>query len=370
MLYKKFGCLQILCLVLLVGAKEAERVKRVQKRGVVENFGEGLKFAGQMFGINTAADVANLVAMAFAKKKPDFMSMFQQKQTTVDDSETEATQQEADSQEREKASAENEQRKKQTQQEKDASYEQSEPVDKSSAFSPSRFVTGVLRMIGFDATKLGALAINALILFAQTIGNAFTSPPRSINPYASQSPPPSINPYGNEEDDDVPDALRDGEREAHQPRALRAGTPIDWYLENPDEGMRRTLDDALDTRLTDRITEMIEYVEQRDGGQGGCLKLLMCKSSPIIWGMQRSVSERVTGKVANTTDEETSQKEKEKPKKLFSTDVFFTHLPTIAEFREHGTVCDERFGKECNLNADYGNRRAEKHATKKEKGNK
>lgn len=50
MRYKKFGCLHILCLVLLVGAKEAEWEKHKQKRGVVENFGEGLKFAGQMFG--------------------------------------------------------------------------------------------------------------------------------------------------------------------------------------------------------------------------------------------------------------------------------------------------------------------------------
>nr|XP_014097342.1 uncharacterized protein LOC106622629 [Bactrocera oleae] len=329
MRYKKIGCLQILCLVLLVGAKGADLEKHKQKRGVVENFGEGLKFAGQMFGINTAADVANLVAMAFAKKKPNFMSIFQKKQSTGESSETEATQQE----------------------EKDTSYEQSVQAEKSTVFSTSRFVTGVLRMIGFDATKLGALAINALMLFAQTIGSAFTSPPRSINPYASQSPPPHT-PYDNEEDDDVPDALRDGEQEAHQPRALRGGTPIDWYLENPDEGMRRTLDDALDTRLTDRITEMIEYVEKRDGGQGGCLKLLMCKSSPIIWGMQRSVSERVTGKVANTTEEAASGKEKAKPKKLFSTDVFFAHFPTMEEFRKHGAVCEERFRNECNLGDD------------------
>ncbi|XP_039963642.1 uncharacterized protein LOC120776752 [Bactrocera tryoni] len=362
MLYKKIGCLQILCLVLLVGAQEAGREKHKQKRGVAENFGEGLKFAGQMFGINTAADVANLVAMAFAKNKPDFMSMFQQKQTTGESSETAATQQEATSQEREKAPGKNQQ------QETDASYEQAAQAEKNTAFSTSRFVTGVLRMIGFDATKLGALAINALILFAQTIGSAFTSPPRSINPYASHAPS-SRTPNGNEEDDDVPDALRDSEQEAHQPRALRAGTPIDWYLENPDEGMRRTLDDALDTRLTDRITEMIEYVEKRDGGQGGCMKLLMCKSSPIIWGMQRSVSERVTGKASNTTDEGASEKEKAKPKKLFSTDVFFAHFPTMEEFSKHGAVCDERFGKECNLD-DNAKGGGQKHATKKENSNK
>lgn len=204
--------------------------------------------------------------------------------------------------------------------------------------------------------------------FSLQIGNALTLPPRSINPYTSKSSPPPTT-YDIEQDDDVPDALRDGEQETHQPRTLRAGTPIDWYLENPDEGMRRTLDDALDTRLTDRITEMIEYVEKRDGGQGGCMKLLMCKSSPIIWGMQRSVSERVTGKAANTTDGSASRKEKVQPKKIFSTNVFFAHFPTIEEFHKHGVVCDERFRKDCNLDDDVKSG-AQKHAAKKEKGNK
>lgn len=80
------------------------------------------------------------------------MSIFQKKQSTGESSETEATQQE----------------------EKDTSYEQSVQAEKSTVFSTSRFVTGVLRMIGFDATKLGALAINALMLFAQTVSRIST----------------------------------------------------------------------------------------------------------------------------------------------------------------------------------------------------
>lgn len=89
------------------------------------------------------------------------MSMFQQKQSTEEGSKAEATKQEADSQEREK----------------DASYEeaaQAAQAEKNTMFSTSRFVTGVLRMIGFDATKLGALAINALILLAQTVSRIHT----------------------------------------------------------------------------------------------------------------------------------------------------------------------------------------------------
>ncbi|XP_017493998.1 PREDICTED: uncharacterized protein LOC108382110 [Rhagoletis zephyria] len=350
----KIGCLQILCLILLVRASEHnEPTKQLNKRGVAENLGQGLKFAGQMFGINTAADVANLVAMAFGNKKPDLMSLFQQKQTNAAeaDSESDASQQDTGSQEQQPSNVKHrhrykQQQQQQQQQETDESDEQSREPLSNSEFSTSRFVTGVLRMIGFDATKLGALAINALIMIAQAIGNAFTAPTRTSAGYT----PSPTTPY-DDGDEGVPEAQRNGEQEAHQPRALREGTPIDWYLENPNEGMRRTLNDALDTQLTERITEMIENVEQQEGQQAGCIKLLMCKSSPIIWGMQRSVSERVTGKATtdNTVEDNAEGKKKAKPKKLFSTDVFFAHFPTLEEFREHGAICEERFGKQCNV---------------------
>ncbi|CAD7006642.1 uncharacterized protein LOC105664882 [Ceratitis capitata] len=344
MRYKTVGCLQTLCLVLLVQAQEPQHeyeVKNMRRRGVVENLGEGLKFAGQMFGINTAADVANLVAMAFANKKPDFMSIFQQKQTNERDGESEATHTTGgNSQEQQQ---QQQQQQQQHQEEKGESEEQSNKRIKPFDFSTSRFVTGVLRMVGFDATKLGALAINALVMIAEVIGNAFTSPARE------HTPSPTFFDYFA---DGVPDALRVGERETHQPRALREGTPIDWYLENPDEGMRRTLDDALDSELAERITQMIANVEQQSGGQGGCLKMLMCKSSPIIWGMQRSVSERVAGKATNATEPEAPSKEGMQPKKIFSSEVFFAHFPTLQEFRKHSTVCDERFRDECNLKED------------------
>ncbi|XP_054731653.1 uncharacterized protein LOC129240136 [Anastrepha obliqua] len=347
--YTKIGCLQILqilAFLLLVNANERSQPRQVKKRGVVENVGQSLKFAGQMFGINTAADVANLVAMAFATKKPDFMSMLKQQQQTNDnDSETDASQQDTESQEQQTSSGKNEQHHKQ-QQEKDESDEQPKQPPNNLDFSTSRFVRGVLRMIGFDATKLGALAINALIMIAQAIGNAFTPATRTNDGYS----PPST-PYDNA-DEGVPEAMRNSEQEAHQPRALREGTPIDWYLENPNAEMRRMLDNALNSQLTDRIAEMIERVEEQEGGQAGCIKLLMCKSSPIIWGMQRSVSERVTGNVVNTTDESATTREKAKPKKPFSTEVLFAHFPTIEEFREHGAICDERFGKQCNIDKD------------------
>ncbi|GBP97265.1 hypothetical protein EVAR_68264_1 [Eumeta japonica] len=38
-------------------------------------------------------------------------------------------------------------------------------------FGTANLVTSMLRLVGFDATKLGALAINALIMIASAIGN-------------------------------------------------------------------------------------------------------------------------------------------------------------------------------------------------------
>ncbi|XP_067645250.1 uncharacterized protein [Eurosta solidaginis] len=368
---RKIGILQILCLMLLLTDAEPNEeqiiTKSVEKRGVVENIGEGLKFAGQMFGINTAADVANLVAMAFSKTKPNFMSMFQtkQKQPSNDDSEAEASQQENSSQEKQ-ASMKNEHRQKQyhqqqSQEQNESDEEPRQPSTKQE-FSPTRFVAGVLRMIGFDASKLGALALNAIVMIAEAIGSVFMPPATR----ASDGYPPSAA-YDND-DEGVPEALSRGNRETHQPRKLREGTPIDWYLENPNERMSRLLNDALDSQLTERITEMIERVEEKQGGQAGCIKLLMCKSSPIIWGMQRAVSERVTGRSSNITNENASEEqEKEKKaksqKKLFSAEGLFAYFPTMDEFRKHGDVCDERFGKQCNVGA--GANGAEEKGTNK-----
>ncbi|KAL7732644.1 hypothetical protein ACLKA6_013571 [Drosophila palustris] len=131
--------------------------------GVMDNVNDGLKLAGQMFGINTAADVANLVAKAFSKttttrKKPDLLSVLQQGFASQQRYEWE-DQEESQEQQEDADQAENAQ--------------ESPPVeDQGSGRRPLQFnsvqmLTNMMRMIGFDPRKLGALALNAIVMIAQ-----------------------------------------------------------------------------------------------------------------------------------------------------------------------------------------------------------
>lgn len=147
--------LPFLCLLAL-------SVSEQTKANVVD---DGLKLAGQMFGINTAADVANLVAKAFSRvstrKKPDWMSVLQQG--------IESQRQQQLEQEQEQEEDDNEEQ--QTEQE---NAQESPPVDGDTRRRPMQLntvqmLTNMMRMIGFDPRKLGALALNAIVMIAQAV---------------------------------------------------------------------------------------------------------------------------------------------------------------------------------------------------------
>lgn len=148
----------------------------------MDNVNDGLKLAGQMFGINTAADVANLVAKAFSKatspttkrQKPDLLSVLQQGFLSQRQQEEE----EQDEQEEDDQYAEEEQQ--QSEQTEQENAQESPPVTPQGTrrqrpptqFSSVQMLTNMMRMIGFDPRKLGALAINAIVMIAQAVSGA------------------------------------------------------------------------------------------------------------------------------------------------------------------------------------------------------
>lgn len=147
----------------------------------MDNVNDGLKLAGQMFGINTAADVANLVAKAFSKatsttttrQKPDLLSVLQQ--GFLSQRQQQEEDQEQDEQEEDDQYAEEEQQ--QTEQTEQENAQESPPVTPQGTrrqrpptqFSSVQMLTNMMRMIGFDPRKLGALAINAIVMIAQAV---------------------------------------------------------------------------------------------------------------------------------------------------------------------------------------------------------
>lgn len=145
----------------------------------------------------------------------------------------------------------------------------------------------------------------------------------------------------------------------HQPRMLKDGTPIDWILQNPSRKIKRILKDATNTNLADKLTNMIENSET-EIGQGACLKMLVCKSSPFIWGMQKSIKKRIE---TNDKDEESAASSNSEDlnenseNRLFNVQHFFTHLPSINEYREHGEKCEKLYSNHCNVTDLYNKKR-------------
>ncbi|XP_020817138.1 uncharacterized protein LOC110190823 [Drosophila serrata] len=309
----------LLTLLLYLGAQEASS-------GVMDNFGDGLKMAGQMFGINTVSDVANLVAKAFSGNSPVpvaslmgfLQNGFQPPQKNNADGESERAEEDQSEQQSETENA---------QEEPPTENSTRRPPSPLPGFDSGQIFTNMLRMVGFDTRKLGALALNAIIMIAQAIGSTLMQATRG----------------GGGTSIDAPDALF--EPNEHRPRSLSMGSPIDWFLQRPDRYSKRLLKDIMDRDLPEHIVDIIEAKEEKGNGQkAGCLKLLMCKSQPIIWGMQDSLKKRLAGEAEE--DEDTDS--------YFNKQIFFKYLPKIEDFREHGASCEKKYHEECPKNATNG----------------
>ncbi|XP_013099289.2 uncharacterized protein LOC106081686 [Stomoxys calcitrans] len=288
-------------------------------------------------GVNTAADVANLVAKAFSttnnRGKPDLFSLIQKGLQAIPSSAPSTSSEEQNKQTEKRQTAEN---LRDYNHDKDRSEEVSSSTTKEKNgvnLSTTQFVTNMLRMVGFDATKLGALAINVLIMVASTIGTTLlgnTRPQRTKDYYSS--PTEYNNAETGPEEQYSPND--------HQPRELKEGTPLDWFLQNPSNKMKTLLDQAIDSNLSDRIIDMIESYETEEG-RTSCVKMLMCKSSPFIWGMQKSLKQRIRGDASDG-------KESMENKKPFNVESFYAHMPSVEEFREHSAKCDQLYSEYCN----------------------
>lgn len=125
----------------------------------------------------------------------------------------------------------------------------------------------------------------------------------------------------------------------HQPRSLSPGSPIDWFLKRPGAHTQRMLRRIMDRQLPEHIVDMIEAKETADGNEAACLKLFMCKSSPIIWGMQNSLEKRLAG-----------EQEEYDEQSYMNANAFFKYMPSLDEFKQHGESCESRFAKYCPRN--------------------
>lgn len=97
-----------------------------------------------------------------------------------------------------------------------------------------------------------------------------------------------------------------------------------------NEELAAHLDAMHDKELMDRVLHSIDPDDANPNT--ACIKLLMCTCEPVVWGMQRSISDR-------QDDEEPT---------AHGLSSFFKHMPALDEFKVHKDKCSERF-KACQL---------------------
>lgn len=112
--------------------------------------------------------------------------------------------------------------------------------------------------------------------------------------------------------------------------------------------MRSALQAIRDRDLPERLIAGIGALEQRTD-EAGCIKLLLCKCAPFVWGMQRSIAERLDGVDGSTStaSADNAKQPHDAPNNddgsfTARLDGFFKHLPALSKFRENGAECERR----------------------------
>lgn len=93
------------------------------------------------------------------------------------------------------------------------------------------------------------------------------------------------------------------------------------------------LDIIHDRDLMDRAMQTIDSDDTNPST--ACIKLLMCITEPIVWGMQHSIADNEDEKNEDAQD-------------THGIKAFFKHMPKLETFKEHKDKCSYRF-KTCQL---------------------
>lgn len=128
---------------------------------------------------------------------------------------------------------------------------------------------------------------------------------------------------------------------------IHNGSPLDWILDSKSPMLASILSGVRDRRLPDRMIAAIGALERRPG-EVGCIKLLLCKCAPFVWGMQQSIGERLDGADPKTTadkdddDNDDDDGDDNNDASGGRLSEFFKHLPRLEEFRKNGDECERR----------------------------
>ncbi|XP_076237904.1 uncharacterized protein LOC143181407 [Calliopsis andreniformis] len=159
-------------------------------------------------------------------------------------------------------------------------------------FGPSNIVSAFFRLIGLNSQKVTAIAVNSVIFLAQMISSLFELKPPKGNIARSL--------------DDVDGTL--------------SWNPTKLIIDSQNERIQRLVEQAQDERLSNQLVERVDDIDS------ACIRLLLCKTSPVIKAAQNFLKNKTHGKTHRMT----------------------SWLPSRDEFEENSDHC-ENTHVDCNL---------------------
>ncbi|KAK3921094.1 Midasin [Frankliniella fusca] len=278
-------------------------------------------------------------------------------------------------------------------------YQHNLPPQPTSAVAPTTVLGGILKLLGLDSSKLGAIALNGVIFLAQLISSSLGSRPSLATRarHGGDAPNASADDaQGEAAAEDV--SAEEEDLEEEEP----AGTPLSWILDNPAVKGSSVLREARDADLSERLIAEIQkrFPSPRRGagaGAGGrrgrarragagaaeagagaradtsCIQLLVCKAGPFLRGMQRSLRPALgahdsaprpaapgapgaagapkgdpgvpTDKGQPGPGQQSAEEvaEAERWRRLSPVQRMFAHMPSAGEVLDQADTCAERF---------------------------
>lgn len=115
---------------------------------------------------------------------------------------------------------------------------------------------------------------------------------------------------------------------------------LGWMLEQSksNQFLSQQMNAMLDKQLPERVVKMI------DGdvpGNSDCMKQLICKTTPFIWGMQKAIAVQMNDSEQHKSDTDDTQDG--------STDeddrmqILYKHLPSMDEFKNRAAECEDQY---------------------------
>uniref|UniRef100_A0A182PIN7 DUF937 domain-containing protein n=1 Tax=Anopheles epiroticus TaxID=199890 RepID=A0A182PIN7_9DIPT len=253
---------------------------------------KGLQTTGKLFGINTIADVADLVAKGFATRRGS---------------------------------------------QAPAATENVGMVDGLLSQAPS-MMTIAMKLLGLDGSQLGAMLVNGIVFLAHIIGTnlgAFRSPTLGD---ASSPHGPSFSGFTT----DPPPLTGESEpsQSAHDHQKPGA-TPLDWLLRNPSKRFRLLLDQVKHTDLAERLDREMDQLDRYAPEDTDCIRLLMCKVKPFIWKMQHVVRDTVLRPGGTAGQSQDGSKATPSGDEILQ--GIHANLPSEEEFQRQSKLCEQQF---------------------------